>query len=245
MTYTIAEFLNFYQKVVIEGDLNKLVAIAKESEAADKKIDLSSYMATRTQSMSPSPPSTHAPTTVSPTASALLQTTVPITSPSGLSWLANFDTKTARCTVPIAMTLFSVVEMIGSLLASGGYNRDFKESAKLFFSHKGNDLTAEEADLLNAIFRNGIMHNFFPKGSDIGIGYDSSYDSKNEIIIPVGGQFILNVNYLEKVVRDTFNDLVDNTAHHANMERLLPLWNADPNGRIATAIANYRASKGL
>ncbi|GET31528.1 hypothetical protein PbJCM13498_03910 [Prolixibacter bellariivorans] len=122
----------------------------------------------------------------------------------------------SRCSIPLAMTCLSSIEILGSLINPTGYRRDFYNSAKLFFDYASTPISDNELKLLRSIYRNGLMHGFFPKGQKIGITYDSSLDSRTELFYIESDHVILNVNRLCSITQDVFTKIfTDNLVHTA------------------------------
>ncbi len=125
-----------------------------------------------------------------------------------------FEEQPSRCTIPLAMTCLSSIESLGSLLDPTGYNRNFYKSAKLFFDYALKPLSDNELKLLQSIYRNGLMHGFFPKGQQIGITYDSSLNFRTELFYIESDHIILNVNRLCSITQDVFTKIfTDNSVH--------------------------------
>jgi hypothetical protein len=90
----------------------------------------------------------------------------------------------SRCTVPLAMPCFAVLDFIGRLLGgqSGdaeekGIKDNFQLHVKKFLNQllDNHDIDRQDAATkLQTIYRNGIMHSYLPVGT-IDIGYGVSY----------------------------------------------------------------------
>ena len=125
-----------------------------------------------------------------------------------------FGEQPSRCSIPLAMMCLSSIEVLGSLIDLTGYKRDFYNSAKLFFAYALKPLSDNELKLLRSIYRNGLMHGFFPKGQKIGITYDSSLNSLTVLFYIESGHVILNVNRLCSITKDVFTKIfTDNSVH--------------------------------
>ncbi len=127
----------------------------------------------------------------------------------------------SRCSIPLAMTCLSSIEILGSLLDPNGYKRDFKNSAKQFFDYALKPLSDNELKLLRSIYRNGLMHGFFPKGQKIGITYDSSLNSRAELFYIEKDHVILNVNRLCSITNDVFTKIFTDNSVHTTIENNL------------------------
>lgn len=182
----VREYLSFFIETV-QNDIVQLIGIAKQGEK-DYKDGLAKGLYDRSKLL----------TTLNP------ETTVFYT----------FGSQPSRCTIPLAMTCISSMETLGSLLDSTGYKRNFQNSIQCFFNYASVSITNDELDLLRAIYRNGMMHGFFPKGQKTGITYDSSLNSKLELFYKDGDYVILNVNRLCEITLDVFSKVfTDDTIH--------------------------------
>lgn len=111
------------------------------------------------------------------------------------------EPKISRCTVPIAMVCFSVLDMVGQWV-NDFKDDDFGHSASAFFTK-----LASRDDLKNTgitsrfkeVFRNGLTHSFFPK-KGFSIAYN--YFQGNSLFSNFhGDQTTLDIKYLLNVVR--------------------------------------------
>ena len=106
----------------------------------------------------------------------------------------------SRCTIPIAMVCFSVIDMIGQWI-NEQRDDDFGNSAHAFISKlsKKDDLKKQNARTkIKDIFRNGIMHSFFAKQ-----GFSVTYPTieNNSLFVDLNSNgSTLDVKYLLKVV---------------------------------------------
>jgi len=107
----------------------------------------------------------------------------------------------SRCTIPIAMVCFSIIDMVGQWLNENN-NDDFGHSANAFFNKlSGKDDLKNHANSskLKEYFRHGIMHSFFAKK-----GYSVAYPShdNNSLFIDLDTKAsTLDVRYLLKEIR--------------------------------------------
>jgi len=129
-----------------------------------------------------------------------------------------FGEQPSRCSIPLAMTCLSSIEILGSLLDTHGYKRDFYNSTKLFFEYALNPLVDNEIKLLRSIYRNGLMHGFFPKGQKIGITFDSSLNSRTELFYIESDHVILNVNRLCYITQEVFTKIFTDDSVHTTIE---------------------------
>ncbi len=125
-----------------------------------------------------------------------------------------------RATIPHSATLFAVIDFLGFLVSESGNNK-FKnntENIKSFFDFQSTDLTDKEIEAFTKIFRNGIIHTYFPK-QNLEISYHSSNpESKLFFKNPKSGGVVLNVNYLKDIVERTLNLLITDISIHQNLD---------------------------
>lgn len=121
-----------------------------------------------------------------------------------------------RLTIPMALSLFSIIDSLGYL---SGSNDDFKltyKNFKEFFNKSEYPISENESDFINRNYRQGLSHTYFPKA---GLGI--SYHSKNpidKIIFIRESCLTLNVNVLEKIVLDTFDTIFNDVSLYPYME---------------------------
>ena len=127
-------------------------------------------------------------------------TTVQTTIRPGDNYPPQESENISRCTIPIAMVCFSVIDMIGQWI-NEQRDDDFGNSAHAFISKlsKKDDLKKQTARTkIKDIFRNGIMHSFFAKQ-----GFSVTYPTveNNSLFVDlntIGSS--LDVKYLLKLV---------------------------------------------
>ena len=202
---------------VIKSDLKKMRAIVDEVEKKiledSTKVILEADNHTSIAPSIPIPTPTPTPSiTYTPTENTYVRT----------SFKEKFDSEKARCAIPIAMVLTSSIEFIGSLLSEHeiwNSPKKFEISISTFFEYADNPLTDNEIDLFRAIYRNGMMHGFFPQGSEIAINYDSHYQD-----LPL---FFLNTNIncielngikLHEIVKGVYSKIIDDMSIHSRIE---------------------------
>ncbi|MGV3766806.1 MAG: hypothetical protein ACO1NW_11815 [Chitinophagaceae bacterium] len=119
------------------------------------------------------------------------------------------DTDESRCTIPMAMLCFAIVDMVGQWL-KGVADDEFTVSAQRFFKDLANksDLDKQESrEKIKRFFRHGIVHSFFPKN-----GYDITYPAFEGralfIDIQEAGK-TLDVRYLASIVKEGMDTLID------------------------------------
>lgn len=114
----------------------------------------------------------------------------------------------SRCTIPIAMVCFSVIDMFGQWL--NGKRCKFDKAANAYFREllKKDDLkNTDSVKKFKEYFRNGVMHSFFA-AKGFGVKY-SEYDG-NSLFLDIDGRgSTLDVRYLLTSVRRGLKFLSD------------------------------------
>ncbi len=152
------------------------------------------------------------------------------------------DPYPTRCTIPIAMVCLSAIESLGSLLNADGYERDFQNSARTFFEYASNPQSENILNLLRAVFRNGMMHGFFPKGEKVGITYDSSLGEVLSLVYKENDHLIINVNRLVAILKSVFSKILADDSVHAVIEQNIDIFLRKNNSETATYIASIQSS---
>lgn len=122
--------------------------------------------------------------------------------PDDDSYLESNSQQISRCTIPIVMVCFSVIDMIGQWLKNKK-DDDFGSSAYVFFKELSNidDLkTKTSQEKFKENFRHSIMHSFFAK-KGFRVSY-LPYQSPSLFVDNFGNGSTLNVRFLLKVVRE-------------------------------------------
>lgn len=124
------------------------------------------------------------------------------------------EPKYFRGTIPHALTLFSTVDIVGYLLREkkdyGATSSNFEE----FFKHCA--LSPEEETVLVNEYRHGMSHGYFPK-----LGLAISYHSSNpgeKLFFLVEGEIVLDMNYLEKIVKEKLELVIESKDLYPQME---------------------------
>lgn len=111
------------------------------------------------------------------------------------------NTGLCGCTVPLAMTLFAVIDLFGYLTRDGAYPKktDTCGNFKYLMSEKANffpKIYNENYKKIVKLFRHGLIHQFFPKASAIAkAGLDVPLIFETQAITT------LNVDILSKDVK--------------------------------------------
>lgn len=166
---------------------------------------------------------------------------IPTTQRPPLSHFEHAITQPSRCTIPLAMICLSIIEFLGNLV-SPTCNLTFQNGAKYFFCYADENISNEERELLRDIFRNGIMHSFFPKSIEIGITFDSSIENRMELFIPFDNKIILNVNFLSNIVIKVLNKITVDTSIHEVVDSNLQKISDQEYQNMRRIIDNYKNS---
>lgn len=216
----IPALLEYYKKVVFDGDLEKLIQIGKASEKELARRVLNAQMAT--------------PSITTSTSSSTATTTVNIQRSS-----YDFDSSLARCAVPMAMTLISTIQFFGMLLNStGAYSDNFDKNVKTFLDYGTHDLHPTEKELLRAVYRNGMMHSFFPKGNNVEIEFNST--SERILFVKKGSIISMNVMALYDIVLAVFMKIESDITNHGLLKLNFDLWEAEDNVNLTRVIDQYK-----
>jgi len=111
-----------------------------------------------------------------------------------------------RITIPITITLFSVVDVLGFLIGSHSKECETDKNFRAFFSRSAITVDQEEIEILNFIYRQGLVHVYFPKLS-AGISYHSNNEAYPLFYKTNSIELILNVNKLENIVITTLEEI--------------------------------------
>jgi hypothetical protein len=131
----------------------------------------------------------------------------PTRRPQDITECDELDIDISRCTIPIAMVCFSIIDMVGQWI-NKEENDDFGLAAGNFFTTLVNrdDLKKGETIIkFKEQFRHGIMHSFFAR-----TGYGVSYPEfeGNSLFLDLDGKgSTLNVRYLVQALRTGMEEL--------------------------------------
>lgn len=109
-----------------------------------------------------------------------------------------------RMTVPLVLSLFSIIDIIGYLEGNHKCPLKTKKNFTSFFKVKPNEISNEQISALNILFRQGIVHSYFPKGN-LGVSYHP-LNPQNSLFFKKYGFIILNVNYLVDIVEEVLDE---------------------------------------
>lgn len=137
-----------------------------------------------------------------------------------------------RSTIPHTLTLFSTIDVLGYL--SGSNNDPLKtfKNFEEFFKLSDTPISEIEIKVLNLIFRQGLVHVYFPK-LNLGISYHSSNPLNKLFIQDVYETVILNVNCLERIVINTLDSIKIKSELFEEMER-----------KYIRMVSDYETSQG-
>lgn len=127
----------------------------------------------------------------------------------------NFGTPTnCRATIPFALMIFSCMDILGFVI-KGGDHKATKKNIEEFYKFVSSRPPQDELDCLVNLFRHGLVHNYFPK-----LGQSISYHSKNPstLFFADGSGICLNVNVLEKHLKEGFENIKANESSYSTME---------------------------
>lgn len=149
--------------------------------------------------------------------------------------------ESARCTIPIAMALTSAVEFVGSLINAEKdiWGTDFIQSVKNVFKYADlkfkND---DEIKIYKEVYRNGLMHHFFPKGLKVAINYDSRFKNK-EIMFSYKGNLELNVYVLHRETKIAFKRVLADPDIQPIIERRINFYLKEANEKQKYLVDKY------
>ncbi len=153
------------------------------------------------------------------TATVTLQTTIyPKDLANNNLLLTSEDQNQFRLTIPITLSLFSIIDCVGNLLSKIEKPIDSNKNCQNYFlAYSKIPVTDNEKDLLIDVFRNGLSHVYFPKLS-LGISYHSSNPIEKLFFKDEKANLILNVNRFEEIVVKTFKSIVEDESLYTEME---------------------------
>jgi hypothetical protein len=194
-TTNVYKFLND-QYEYLTGDLKVFHGICEEAERNE------TYSTTSSQLTS----SVSQPRSISPTT-----TTETTRNPSD-------NIKFYRLTIPVTLSLFATIDSLGFLSGDNERPQDTEKNFKEFFSQSPIHVSNKDAELIIYVFRQGLSHVYFPK-LNLGISYHSKNPDSKLILKSSNGYLTLNVNMLEKIVVNTFEEIKEKRELYQKMER--------------------------
>lgn len=125
-----------------------------------------------------------------------------------------------RLTLPLASSLFATLDFLGYLGGDNNNARDTSRNFSEFFKYAkslGYQVEDTEVDIVNAIFRQGLAHTYLPK-LNAGISYYSGNPKNKLFLNEMGRTLVLNLRYLEIIVRTVLKDIINNANLAAQIE---------------------------
>jgi len=122
-----------------------------------------------------------------------------------------------RLTVPLALSLFSIVDLLGYLISKENKHTDTEKNFKSFFQKSAIKVSEKEAEVINRIFRQGLAHVYFPK-LGLGVKYHSTNPEDKLFFKSSNHTIFLNVNRLKEIVLQTFRTVIEDATLYKNME---------------------------
>lgn len=213
----VRRYLSYFIST-IKGDINKLISIAEEGEKE--------YLKRQQESHS----SNYSTTTIAPHTLEF-----------------HFKTQPARCTIPLAMTCFSTIEILGAFLKDKPSKSDFYENMSCFFRYINVSISHEEKKVLRSIYRNGLMHSFFPNSYKFSIAYDSKYQNIDVLLLQENERIILNVNRLTNLVLLAFTKIFSDESKLRSLgKNIKHIEKTNTNNeRVTDAINSFILSKKM
>jgi hypothetical protein len=225
--YSYLSYLEYY----LVGDLNSFHKICEQAEKDENNI-VPIITASNSGIIKPLSQQVSVSTVTTKT------TLFPGSIPTLISSLSSSSQFPFRLTIPITLTLFATVDLIGYLSGTNEKYQDTKKNFIEFFKQSLIPVTEKESIFINEVFRQGLTHVYFPK-LGLGISYHSNNPSDELIFKDNIGNLILNVNRLEEIVISTFRTIKNNSSLYFQMEkRYLSLKN-DYQAMHEVSIKNY------
>lgn len=125
-----------------------------------------------------------------------------------------------RLTIPITLALFSTLDYLGYLVGNNNdplkTNINFLEFFK-FAGKIGINVSHDESEVLNKVFRQGLTHVYFPKLS-VGISFHSGNPVGKLYFKETNNCLILNLNQLEEIVLSVLRHVLSEPLLFTSME---------------------------
>jgi hypothetical protein len=143
-----------------------------------------------------------------------------------------------RLTIPITLTLFAAVDCIGFLTGSNNDPLKTSQNFREFFRLSSFPFSDPESDLLNEVYRQGLVHIYFPK-LGVAISYHSSNPTEKLLFRSQDGKLVLNVNKLEEIVIGVYDSVISDNSLYFKMEGRYNRLVADYECRVGSQIRSY------
>jgi hypothetical protein len=157
-----------------------------------------------------------------------------------------------RATIPFTLMMFSCMDTLGYLVRtgegaeSGAAHKDTGKNIGSFLKFVSPAPIDLEIECLIAVYRNGLVHNYFPKLSH-AISYHSE-NSKEKLFFldPIGVRIVLNVNRLEYYLKSGFENIMASESLFDKIAERLKRMNADYEKKDAPKIEKLiRLQQGI
>lgn len=135
-----------------------------------------------------------------------------------------------RLTIPITLTIFSVVDLIGYLIDINNKPQDTKKNFHSFFKLSKFQLTETEVEIIVNIFRHGLAHVYFPK-LNLGVKFHSTNPRDKIFFKNSIGVIFLNVNILKSIVQNVFDQIINSSSFYQIMEKKYQIMLSDYENR--------------
>lgn len=123
-----------------------------------------------------------------------------------------------RLTIPMTLSLFSVVDLMGYLIDQNNKPTETEKNFRSFFSLSKFPLAESEIKIIVGIFRHGLAHVYFPK-LNFGVKFHSTNPENKLFFKNTKGIIFLNVNMLSTIVQNIFDEIAGNSALYQIMEQ--------------------------
>ncbi|MFN8264467.1 MAG: hypothetical protein U0T11_00210 [Chitinophagaceae bacterium] len=142
-----------------------------------------------------------------------------------------------RLTIPITLSLMAVIDLLGYLTGDNDNPLETKKKFQEFFKVRPNNFNHFYIDILNDVFRQGLVHVYFPK-LNLGIKYHSSNPKGKLFFINTKSNIFLNVNELEEIVIQTFRYILSNLNEFESIETRYQKMINDYKKRLAPKVSD-------
>ncbi len=127
--------------------------------------------------------------------------------------IENTESGFFRLTLPLAASLFATLDFLGYLAGNNNNSRDTSKNFSEFFKYAQNlgyQVSDNEVEIINTIFRQGLAHTYLPKLS-AGISYYSGNPEDKLFLNEMGRILVLNLRYLEIIIMSVLRHIINNT----------------------------------
>lgn len=124
----------------------------------------------------------------------------------------------SRSTIPHTSVLFSACDILGFLSRNEPYFRSTSKNLYSFFKTALPSIKKEELSVLIKVFRNGLIHSYFPK-LGLLISYHTTNPQGKLLFKNARNELTLNVNTLEDLVTYRLSEIINDKNLYINMEK--------------------------